>query len=297
VKESNNIARARISPSSSTVWDERIISAIAARNTIDDTEFQEHKLDLRTLYETKKLSTLQFTEAKRAIRDLARKTFEIPNGHRGISVFPIFARLEINDDGVITGCLNPKLKPHYLELRQQFSIRSLPDFQALSSTYSQKLYRFLCSWRGLPEVTISLAELHHALDVPQSFKADFRNFRIRVLDVAHREISAVALKSTEKKPLEFDWEPIREGRQKVTAVRFVFDRLEAQETAKNQPEDALSIHIKLQRESNRCFERIVIHDQRKCTPEPQTAKCKFCLERGRMYAQKIVMENQGKFQL
>ncbi|MDR1591488.1 MAG: hypothetical protein LBS16_01185, partial [Prevotellaceae bacterium] len=86
VKESNNLARARIMPATTTVWDERIISSIAARNRVEDTEFHEQTIDARTLAATEKLSTVQFQEVKRSVRALSHKTYEIPSGRRGIII-------------------------------------------------------------------------------------------------------------------------------------------------------------------------------------------------------------------
>lgn len=224
VKESNELARARIMPPSTTIWDERVIAAFAARNTCDETVFKEHKLDLRELLDTKELSTRQYNEAKNAIKKMAHKTFEIPYGQRGIEIYPIFATLKLNDDGVITGEFNPKLAPDYLELRRQFAERFLPDFQKLRSIYAQKLYRLLNSWhRTNMEIAIELSELHSLLGTPESFRKEFRNFRVNVLDVAHKEINATAQESASDKPLEFDWEPVKKGLRKVVAVRFIFD--------------------------------------------------------------------------
>ena len=52
------------------------------------------------------------------------------------------------------------------------------------------------------------------LDSPASFRADFRQFRTRVIEKAHKDIH-------EKTSLRFEWEPVKAGRS-VEAIRFLF---------------------------------------------------------------------------
>jgi plasmid replication initiation protein len=290
VKESNALARARITPRTDTVWDERVISTIAAKNRQDDLDFREQTLDVKELTSTKTLSTRQHSEAKNAIRALAHKTFEVPMGRRGVVVYPIFAKLAIDDNGIITGKFNPELKEHYLELTRQFAMRALPEFQALMSIYSQQLFRFLNSWKSEPEKTVPLDEFHAMLDTPQSFRKNFQALRTRVLEPAHREINA----STS---LEFDWEPVKEGLRKTVAVRFIFDvtakcRAETIEQIKElksgrakperSPEDeAIDLY---QSESNACYEKFYFTLRKDCAPHKRSKKCQYCVERGRMRA-------------
>jgi plasmid replication initiation protein len=215
VKESNTVARARILPPACSVWEERIIACLVAKNRQDDTAFAVHKISVGELAATARLSNDQHQKIRQAVKKLMQTGFEIPQQGRGVKFIPVFALIGIDDDGNIEAQINHLLKPHYLELDKQFALRSLPEFRALSSTYSQQLYRFLNSWKSEPEKIVSLEELHALLDTPQSFRKDFKAFRTRVLEVAHREINA----STS---LEFDWEPVKQGLRKTIAVRFTF---------------------------------------------------------------------------
>lgn len=52
------------------------------------------------------------------------------------------------------------------------------------------------------------------LDTPPSFRADFKAFRVRVIEKAHKDIQ-------EKTSLRFEWEPVKAGRT-VEAIRFLF---------------------------------------------------------------------------
>ena len=57
------------------------------------------------------------------------------------------------------------------------------------------------------------------LNTPDSFRANFAEFRRRVLEKAHKDI-------TQKTKLYFEWEPIKKGRA-VISVRFIFSKKRA----------------------------------------------------------------------
>lgn len=274
VIESNEIARARISPSPNSVWELRILQHIVTKNRENDKAFAVHKISTKELANTSRLSTRQHREVKKAVSRLGHMTIELPMQGRGAKFFPAFAEIDIDDAGNIEAQINPRLKPHYLGLEENFTLYALPEFRALTSIYSQLLFRYLHSWKNLNKgvYLASLEELHFLLSPTESLKKDFSLFRARILEPAHREI-------TGKTSLKFDWEPIRKGLRKVIAVRFVFDA-----NAKHLADEKTSNdeHAKLQRESNACFERLR-QNGKECKPKPRSKRCRFCVERGRMY--------------
>lgn len=270
VKESNAIARAQLKPQAESVWEERIISQIVAFNRVDDTEFPEADFMLGRLVDgRKKISGYVFQQVSKAVERLASTTYTIYHSRKKFEIYPIFARIAY-DNGIISACLNPKLKPYFLQLRREFSMRSLPEFRSLSSIYSQQIYRFLCSIRALNDTEVDIERLHFTTTAPESLKADFRKFRTRVLEPAEKEINS-------KTNLKFRWEPIRQGR-KVTAVRFIFGGDDTAADQKTAPgNDELR---KWQRLSNACYER---HAKAKATCTPNRGnKCTYCQTRGRM---------------
>ena len=272
VKESNAIARAQLRPQAESVWEERIISQIVAFNRVDDTEFPETDFLLGRLFDgRKKISGREFLEIGKAVERLASTTYTIYHSRNKYEIYPIFARIAY-DNGIISACLNPKLKPYFLQLRREFSLRSLPEFRSLSSIYSQQIYRFLCSIRALDDTKVDIERLHFTTTAPDSFKQNFKEFRRRVLEPAEKEINS-------KTNLKFHWEPIRQGR-KVTAIRFIFD-VSATEEADDRADvsrenDELK---KWQRLSNACYERHAKAGTT-CTPNKGN-KCTYCQTRGR----------------
>lgn len=212
--ESNAIARAQLSPPAGSIWEERIIGQVAAFNRVLDKEFPDTAFMIGQLVNSpKKISTRQMTDIQKAAESLIQTYFTVRYGWKKFRTYAVFDYIDF-DSGIITAKLNPSLKPYYLELKEQFAIRSLPEFRELTSVYSQQLFRLLNSFARLTEAKIKIEELHHLTNAPPSLRSNFSNFKVRVLDVAHRDINA-------KTNLQFSWEPIKTGR-KVTEIRFVF---------------------------------------------------------------------------
>lgn len=272
VKESNAIARAQLRPQAESVWEERIISQIVAFNRVDDEDFPEADFMLGRLVDgRKKISGYVFQQIGKAVERLASTTYTIYHSRKKYDIFPIFSRISY-DNGIISAKLNPELKPYFLQLRREFSMRSLPEFRRLSSIYAQQIYRFLCSVRALEETEVEIERLHFTTTAPESLKADFRKFRTRVLEPAEKEINS-------KTNLKFCWEPIRQGR-KVVAVRFIFNGGAAAEAVDRAAVSGDEELKKWQRLSNACYER---HAKAGTTCKPRGGhKCTYCRTRGRM---------------
>jgi plasmid replication initiation protein len=286
VKESNAVARAKIKPKTDSVWEERIISILLAKVRVADRVFHEQVISFEELNAGRAMSSREYSEARRAIDELGHKTYVMPEGWRGIAVYPIFQYVMIDDDGNIRGKFNSALCEHFIDLRKQFAIRSLPEFRELSGTYAQQLFRFLNSWKSTKEVTIGIDELHEFLSTPPSFRENFKAFRLRVLEPAYKEIS-------EKTSLYYTWEPVRKGLRKVESIRFSFQPAALTDIATAATKKKRTDNADVQRESNQCYEELQ-RTGKTCIPKRTTKRCQFCLTRGRMFAINYMAENQGK---
>lgn len=211
IRESNMIARAQISPVVESVWEERIIAQVASMNKFDDSLFYEQSFMVGQILGWQKISTIKLQKIEKACEQLIQSYFKIKT-NKNFALYPIFSLIQYQD-GIITAQLNEKLKPHYLELKRVFALRSLPEFRKLSSVYSQQIFRLLNSWANLPVAEIPLEELYHLTNPSPSIR-EYKNFKARVLHIAHREIN-------EKTSIKYDWEPIKLGK-KVIAIRFIF---------------------------------------------------------------------------
>ena len=181
---------------------------------------------------------------------------------------PIFSIIGVNDNGTIVAQLNKALKDYFLNLNSgEFTLLCLPEFRQLTSIYSQILYRYLLSWRANGVVVVQIDELYDVLGVPPSIKKDFRNFRLRVLVPAQKEI-------TDKTSLFFTWEGKTEGSRKITAIEFNFRE-------KKHDLSVTAQMIEQQKESTACWMK---HRDSgvKCKPDLRTNLCEYCVTRGPM---------------
>ena len=289
VKKSNAIIRSQWQVSN--VWEPRIVAILASKIHVDDKDFEVYKIPIAEIVGSG-YSGRDLIHLETAIVNVMKHLITIQETSTKKSFYHVFSKCSLNSrKGLLELEFHPDLKPHYLQLKERFTQYSLAEFMSLHSIYSQRLYEILKSWSDKPEVDIAFEELCDMLDVPSSLRKNFAFLRRRVLEQAYKEIV-----EREGSSLWFDWEPIKKGQSgKVVAVHFVFNPAKAQELAKNQPQDEMFIHQKLQRESNKCFERIVIRGRKKCIPKNKEARCKYCLERGRMYAQQFTEQGTLPF--
>jgi plasmid replication initiation protein len=185
--------------------------------------------------------------------------------------YTLFSRLEYSD-GVITGKFNSDLKEHLLELTESFTLYEFREFRRLRTSYSQQMFRFLKSWQANGEIVIPIGQLHDIFSVTNSLKANFKDFRRRVLEPCQTEI-------LEKTSFLYSWEPLKNGRA-VAAIRFTFGTraLEILD-AKTHTYDAEI--IELQSKSSKCYYRLQ-RTSKPCLPRPRSKVCQYCQSRGQM---------------
>jgi plasmid replication initiation protein len=110
----------------------------------------------------------------------------------------------------------PEIAPHLLKLQGKFTTYKLAQASALRSIYSWRLLELLSQYASTGWRQIELDEFHHAMETPDTAKANFKDCRRRVIEPAVKELR-------EKDGWLIDWTPIKTGR-KVTALRFTFRR-------------------------------------------------------------------------
>ena len=272
VKKSNAIARARWQPES--IWEPRIIALVASKVRENDEDFHTYKIPVSELTgaSDENLSGSQYQEIAKSISHLGKATIRIEGiTARNFRQYTIFAMCGYEDGHLIAG-FHPDLKPHFLNLKAQFTAYNLFEYLLLPSSYSQRIFEILKSWSNTPEVVISVAELHDTLNTPESFRKDFRQFRIRVLEKAHKDI-------TTHTSLIYEWEPIKKGRS-VTEIKFVFSKhrvaiVNKTNNEKNQ-EKIINRNNKIFIQANNCAKQhkgACLKDEQK-----NTAVCNLCRE-------------------
>lgn len=272
VKKSNAIVRARWEPES--IWEPRIVALVASKVRADDEDFQTYRIPVIELtgLSDENLRGNQYQEISRSIEHLGKATIRIegkkPRNFRQYNIFSMCGY----EDGYLIARFDPDLKPHFLNLREQFTEYSLMQFLMLPSTYSQRIFEFLKSWSSIPDIVVSVAELHELLNTPQSLRKDFRNFRIRVLEKSHKDITAHT-------SLSFEWEPVKVGRS-VEKIRFIFS---GGKKALSQKEQAKAKEEKRRRLENQRFLRALACAKAKAGScqemDNKPIVCKVCREK------------------
>ena len=213
-----------------------------------------------------------YKELKKAAHSLLDQKLFRKIGKNGFQGYTLFATI-IYENGIITGEFHQELKPFFLEVKKKFTRLSLNQYLKLPSVYSQQMFGFLQSWHDQPEIEVPVQELHEMLDTPESLRKDFRNFRLRVLEKAHKDITGLT-------SLRYKWEPVKKGRA-VVAVRFIFSRRRALPVAKAKEAEA---QAKGSTRNNRAFKAAVACAEKKgqcCTQQDnKPGVCSVCVKLG-----------------
>ena len=213
-----------------------------------------------------------YKELKKAAHSLLDQKLFRKIGKNGFQGYTLFATI-IYENGIITGEFHQELKPFFLEVKKKFTRLSLNQYLKLPSVYSQQMFGFLQSWHDQPEIEVPVQELHEMLDTPESLRKDFRNFRLRVLEKAHKDITGLT-------SLRYEWEPIKKGRA-VVAVRFIFSRRRALPVAKAKVSET---QAKGSTRNNRAFQAAVACAEKKgqcCTQQDnKPGVCAVCVKLG-----------------
>lgn len=222
VKQSNEIARSQLQlkmEAKNKIICGRIIASIAASIHIDDEDFKPYTFPAASILPTENLGGSDYNIIDAATDDLMTAYFvqryTDEKGKKGFKKYSLFGSIEYKD-GLITATFSLDIKPHFLKLQSNFSQYGLIEYLMLTSRYSQKLFEVLSSWKNAKEVVISLEDLYFSLNVPPTVQKRFGDVRRYILNLAQKEITTYT-------NMDFDWEPIKQGRS-IVAIRFIFGK-------------------------------------------------------------------------
>ena len=233
VKAKNELFRSRTK--STNVLAARIFMAFASLVDEEDVEKGQYKkvsIPASSVLPESVVGGKRYQDISKAADVLLEQKLERKLGKNGFAKYNLFSSIKY-ENGILTGKIDSDLLPFFLTAKEQAGLYTRLNFEQyvkLPSSYSQKLFAFLSSWKSNGTVEVSLNDLHDLLQTPDSFKKDFRNFRLRVLDKAHTDI-------TENTSLNFTWKAVKTGR-KVTAIKFAFrEKAPASTTEKDRTKD------------------------------------------------------------
>jgi plasmid replication initiation protein len=269
VKKSNALARARWSAES--LWEPRLVALLASKVRVDDTDFHVYEIPVAEVMRGQ--GGKDYREIEAVIDQVMSRVLTIKDEKgRGWTKYNVFSRCRYRPkDGILELGFHPDLRPHYLNLQEEFAKWSLMEFLMLPSIYSQRIFEILKSWQNVKEglVDVPLAELHEMLDTPSSLRQDFAQFRRRVLEKAHKDIHAAT-------KLYFEWEPVKRGKA-VVAVRFVFG---IKKMALLQKEKAAESQRATSKRNDKTFKAAVACSEAKgrvcAVPDGKPKVCELC---------------------
>lgn len=274
VKKSNEFVRSRLKLESATAG--KIFTSIIACIRPEDKDFKDYQIPASALFQPGDKGGRSYSLIRKALKTITSYVVEMDLSE-GIEpdyvMYPLFAKA-LYKNGIITAQVHPDLKPHFINLAK-FTQYNLLDYLVLSSTYSQRLFEILNSYeKTCPAIKISLDQLHFMLDVTESLKQDFAQFRRRVLEQAHKEI-------TQKTRLEYEWSPIKQGRT-VVSIHFIFSKKALEERQKEEQQKRTQQqrkYIKLALDCAKEMRQDFVEG--KCPKEKKkTIKCRLCKQLG-----------------
>ena len=270
VKKSNEFVRSRLKLDSATAG--KIFTSIIACIRPEDKDFKDYHIPASALFQPGDKGGRSYSLIRKALKTITSYVVEMDLSE-GIEpdyvMYPLFAKA-LYKNGIITAQVHPDLKPHFINLAR-FTQCNLLDYLVLSSTYSQRLFEILNSYeKTCPAIKISLEQLHFMLDVTESLKQDFAQFRRRVLEQAHKEI-------TQKTRLEYEWAPIKQGRT-VVSIHFIFSKKVLEERKKEEQQKWSQQQRKYIKPALDCAKEMRQNFvEGKCPKEKKkTIKCRLC---------------------
>ena len=224
VKKSNIIVRTRVRYKCKSVYSCRILAGLISCIRTDDTDFAEsYSINVRDIIVSTNNND-EYTRIKEICSDLIHldvevSTYNTETKETELIFINFFERVHYNE-GIITSIFTRSIGPYLLQLRGEFTTYKLIEYLRLSTVYSQRIFEILKSWSGKQEpVRIMIDDLHEMLDTPPSFRSNFKNFRTKILEKVHTEI-------TTKTELRYQWRPLKKGGEKsktgkVYAIEFL----------------------------------------------------------------------------
>jgi len=216
-----------------TLNEHRLILILIAQIKPEDQEFKEYFIkisDLQTLFEI--TDNGYYSKIKKVTENLLSKPLSIPTQKGRLLCNWISSAEYLDDEGYVKLCFDPKLKPYLLQLKSYFTAYGLDNLIRLKSVYSIRLYEILLKeYRYYGKKRFSFAfsvkELKTMLGIEESEYPFFNNFKVKVLEVAEKELKA-------KSNLYFEYKTIKTVRAITDIEFFVINKEKKEEKTQKQ---------------------------------------------------------------
>lgn len=195
-----------------SLLEQKIIAYLCARIEPTDAELRTYTFDIQEFCEICGINTDgMYSNLKEVTQKLADKSFWFsPSASEEVLLRWISAVRYNKKHGSITISISDDMRPFLLELKSRFTTYHLFNILAFKSGYSVRMYELLKSFANLAVWTVNVNELKKKLNAEQY--GNYKDFRIRVIDIAQREINKFA-------DINFTYEAIAKGR-KIDRIVF-----------------------------------------------------------------------------
>lgn len=288
IVKSNPLIRARYDYSMAEL---RLIITVVSQINSNDIDFKEYSLqakeysemiDSKFKDEYARLQELGNKLMSKPIKiQLSAKNFLICNWFNGFKY----------ENGEIKVSFHPDLKPHLLQLKEQFTSYKLENILKMKSIYSIRIYELAKSWESKGSFTMDLNELKEVLGAKETYPL-YADFKKRVLERALIDIN-------ENSDIVLIFREIKTAR-KVTAIYFKLDKKEYEKNHTNDLKEfkkwvrAKFINIPLctTKKANGAIITIAVGGDKKVVYDFETAKIFSTKESEIIW--KYLFENQTK---
>jgi len=192
----------------------KIVLLLASLSPPSATEFSEVEVEVKELMAILDMKGKNYTYMKKITKELNNCSIEfIEHDGETLTQAPWMAYSKYKKGKMILK-LNDAVKPFVLQLTGHFTKYKLVAILQLKSTYSLRIYEILMQYKkNIGERTVLLPSLRKMLGISEGKFSRWADFRRFVLDRAQKELK-------EKTDMEFDYFPIKKGKQ-VSSVKFV----------------------------------------------------------------------------
>jgi plasmid replication initiation protein len=210
-----------------TVQEARVFLSMVAQVEKDDAEFKVYKIEIDKFVEAVGLKRKDMHEELKKVSDqLTSKKFRKEKEDGSFLITNYVSSAEYRSgEGFIELTFDPKLKPYLLGLKSKFTQYDIRNILALRSIFSILLFQLLKQFEKIGERTFNLIDLKYKLNVDDKYQDKYNNFKMKVLEVAEKEIK-------ENCDIYFEYEELKQGKKVIGIKFFIYSQTPPREQIK-----------------------------------------------------------------
>lgn len=207
-----------------TLGEKRVVMSCVAKLDSLRLESGRYKVKISALdfAETFKINTKTAYEQLKAVASRLyersiKRIINTPHGkkiskHRWVS-----SVIYHEGEGWIELGFSHEATPYLVALRGFHTSYKLEQASALRSVYSWRLLEMLMQFKKTGLLRTSIEDFYHAMEVPETYRRNFKDLRNRVIAPAVKELQ-------EKDNWIIKWEGTKRGGRRITGLEFQFKR-------------------------------------------------------------------------